>query len=86
MMITGIVDARHDGHAHKILMDLVNEGILDSFELTGFTAEKEDADNYGAYVDMDGYLNLAEDYSTPLSESIYQEGILHIFEAEYLGA
>lgn len=86
MTITGIVDAKHDGHAHKILMEMVSEGILDHFELTGFTAEKEDVDDFGAYVDMDGYLTLAEDHPASLSEIIYQKGILYIFEAEYVGA
>lgn len=82
MNIRGLVDAKHDDHAYKILMELVNEGVLDYFELTGFTAEKEDADEYDAYVDSDGYLNMAEDYSEPLSEAICQEGILYVFEGE----
>ena len=86
MTIRGLVDAKHEGHAYKILMDLVNEGILDYFDVTGHVVPLDHADDFDAYVDLDGYLNLAEDYAGPLSDSIYPQEKLFVFDAEYLGA
>ncbi len=93
MGISGLVNARHSGHAYKILMNLVNEGILDYFDLDGYemdgavNAQTDYIDEtYDAYVDKDGCLNMAEDYEAPLSEVIPQYGKVFGFDAEYVGA
>ena len=86
MQINGIVTANHDGQAYKILMDLVNEGILDHFELDGRENISDDEINnqYDAVVDQDGFLNLSEDYDCPLSE-VTAGAHTFGFEAEYCG-
>lgn len=88
MKIYGIVTANHDGHAHKILMELVNEGVLEHFTLDGHENIPGDEvdEKYDAVVDQDGCLNLAEDYGDcPLSE-VTAGAHTFGFEAEYLEA
>ena len=90
MKIFGVVMAKHEGQAKAILMDLVNEGILDYYDLDG----REDLpsyeinERYDAVVDNDGYLTTDEDIIGDLSDLVYCNEGMHTFgfEAEYLGA
>lgn len=86
MRIYGIVAAANEKQADAILMDLVNENILDYFELDGRENISDDEINnqYDAVVDQDGLLNLSEDYDCPLSEVIAGAHTFG-FEAEYCG-
>ena len=90
MKIYGVVAAKHEKQADAILMDLVNENILDYYELDG----KEDLDydeinsKYDAVVDNEGYLTTGEEYTGDLTDLLYNMHGLHTysFEAECLGA
>lgn len=90
MKIFGVVTAKHEGQAKAILMDLVNEGILDYYDLDG----REDLpsyeidERYDAVVDNDGYLTTDEDIVGDLSDLVYCSKDMHTFgfEAEYLEA
>ena len=89
MKINGVVNARHEGHAYKILQDLISEGILEYFELDGREDISFDEINsrYDAVVDSEGYLTMAEDYPTGLSDLLYKSRGTKTFsfEAEYYG-
>ena len=86
MRIYGVVTAANEKQADAILMDLVNENILDFFELDGRENISDDEINnqYDAVVDQDGLLNLSEDYDCPLSE-VTAGAHTFGFEAEYCG-
>ena len=88
MKIYGVVVARHEGQAKAILMDLVNEGVLDYFDLDGREDLEFDEINsrYDAVVDNDGCLTMDEDFIGDLSNLIYIVRGMHTFgfEAEYL--
>ncbi len=86
MRIYGVVTAANEKQADAILMDLVNENILDFFELDGRENISDDEINnqYDAVVDQDGFLNLSEDYDCPLSE-VTAGAHTFGFEAEYCG-
>lgn len=86
MKIYGVVTAANEKQANAILMDLVNENILDFFELDGRENISDDEINnqYDAVVDQDGFLNLSEDYDCPLSE-VTAGAHTFGFEAEYCG-
>ena len=89
MKIYGVVAAKHEKQADAILMDLVNENILDYYELDG----REDLDydeinsKYDAVVDNEGYLTTGEEYTGDLTDLLYNMHGLHTysFEAECLG-
>jgi len=88
MKIYGVVAAKHEKQADAILMDLVNENILDYYELDG----REDLDydeinsKYDAVVDNEGYLTTGEEYAGDLTDLLYNMHGLHTysFEAECL--
>lgn len=90
MKIFGVVMAKHEEQAKAILMDLVNEDILDYYDLDG----REDLpsyeinERYDAVVDNDGYLTTDEDIVGDLSDLVYCGKGMHTFgfEAEYLEA
>lgn len=89
MKINGVVTAKHETQAKAILMDLVNEGILDYFDLDGREDLEFDEINtqYDAVVDNDGCLTMDDDFIGDLSNLIYVVRGMHTFgfEAEYLG-
>lgn len=90
MKIYGVVTAKHEKQAKAILIDLVNEGILDYYDLDG----REDIDfdeinsRYDAVVDNDGCLTMDEDFVGDLSDLVYATRGIHTFgfKAEYLEA
>lgn len=84
MKIHGVVTAANEKQADAILMDLVNESILDYFELDGCEniSDNEINNRYDAVVDQNGFLNLSKDYDRPLSE-VTAGAHTFGFEAEY---
>lgn len=88
MKIYGVIMASNTAQADAILMDLVNENILDYYELNGREDISSDEINerYDAVVDNEGCLTLDEDFIGDLSNLIYRGRDMHIFgfEAEYL--
>ena len=88
MRINGAVQAKSDRHAYKILQDLLNDYVLDFFEVDGGTTNISDMDaNCDAYVDREGYLTFVEDIpGDKLSTLVYdmpQGYALYTFEADY---
>ena len=92
MQIYGLVAAKNESHAYKILEDLQNEYILECFAM-----ENEVPYNpiyigegaYDAYVDSEGYLTLQEDINEYLYDFIPapKKGYhLYGFEANYAEA
>lgn len=88
MKINGVVTAKNEKQAEAILMDLVNEGVLDYFDLDGREDLEFDEINtqYDAVVDNDGCLTMDDDFIGDLSNLIYVVRGMHTFgfEAEYL--
>jgi len=88
MKIYGVIMASNTAQADAILMDLVNENILDYYELNGREDMSSDEINerYNAVVDNEGCLTLDEDFIGNLSDLIYRGRDMHTFgfEAEYL--
>lgn len=88
MMILGLVMAKHEGHAYKILENLQEEYVLDSFELDG-NVDPSITDieiGYDAYVNNEGYLTLEKDMDDFISRFIPQpRDSYHLFgfTAEY---
>ena len=88
MMILGLVMAKHEGHAYKILENLQEEYVLDSFELDG-NVDPSITDievGYDAYVNNEGYLTLERDMDDFISRFIPEPyGSYHLFgfTAEY---
>ena len=88
MMILGLVMAKHEGHAYKILENLQEEYVLDSFELDG-NVDPSITDietGYDAYVNNEGYLTLEKDMDDFISRFIPEpHGSYHLFgfTAEY---
>ncbi len=80
--------AENENRADTILTDLVNEDILDSYELDGREDMSSDEINgdYDAVVDNEGYLTLDTDIVGDLSDLVYRAHNMHTFgfEAEYL--
>ncbi len=89
MRINGVVSARHEGHAYKILMDLTSEGVLEYFELDGREdiPSEEINSRFDAVVDSEGYLTMAGDYPNDLADLLYDSRSTKTFsfEAEYCG-
>ncbi len=67
-------------------MVLIEEGILDSFELDGYTdLNAFYVDKRNAYVDNEGYLTMAEDIMTGnLSDLIVDGYPIFGFKADYI--
>lgn len=88
MRIYGVVTAANERQADTILMDLVNENILDYYELNCREDIPFDEINrdYNAVVDNEGYLTLDTDIIGDLSDLVHCGRDLHTFgfEAEYL--
>ncbi len=88
MIILGLVMAKHEGHAYKILENLQEEYVLDSFELDG-NVDPSITDieiGYDAYVNNEGYLTLEKDMDDFISRFIPKPyGSYHLFgfSAEY---
>lgn len=89
MLIKGVVNAKNRRQAEDKLRELLDEGILDWYELD----DRENIDTieidtyYDSYVSNDGYLTLECDLRCSLSSYIGKiEDNLYGFEAEYLGA
>ena len=84
MRIIGVVSACNDGHAYKILEELVSEGLLDWFELDGREDIPFDEINsrYDAVVDCEGYLTMDEDFVGELSDLIHNSRDIHTFSFE----
>lgn len=88
MQIHGLVMAKHEGHAYKILEGLQNDYILDYFSLDDSSdPSTEEIETYfDGYVDKDGYLTLERDMDCFISKFVptpppgYH---LYGFEAEY---
>ena len=85
MHIYGVVSAKSARHATAILMGLINDGILEHFELDGSeTLDERIINSRDAYVDNEGYLTFDEDISGDLSELIVERFHTYGFEAEYI--
>lgn len=88
MRIYGVVTAANEKQADAILMDLVNENILDYYELNcreDISSDEIDRD-YNAVVDNEGYLTLDTDIIGDLSDLVHCGGRdlrTFGFEAEY---
>ena len=84
MRIIGVVSACNDGHAYKILEELVLEGLLDWFELDGREDIPSDEINsrYDAVVDCEGYLTMDEDFVGELSDLVHNSRGVHTFSFE----
>lgn len=87
MKIYGVVAAKHEKQADAILMNLVNENILDYYELNCREDMPPDEINrdYNAVVDNEGYLTLDTDIIGDLSDLVHCGRDLRTFgfEAEY---
>ncbi|MBR1695540.1 MAG: hypothetical protein IJ709_09105 [Selenomonas sp.] len=87
MRIYGVVTAENENRADAILMDLVNENILDYYELNCREDIPLDEINrdYNAVVDNEGYLTLDTDIIGGLSDLVHCGRDLRTFgfEAEY---
>lgn len=88
MRIYGVVMAENENRADTILADLVNEDILDYYELDSREDMSSDEINgdYNAVVDDEGYLTLDTDIVGDLSDLVYRAHKNHVygFVAEYL--
>lgn len=87
MRIYGVVTAANEKQAKTILMNLVNENILDHYELDYCEDIPSDEINrdYNAVVDNEGYLTLDTDIVGDLSDLVHCGRDLRTFgfEAEY---
>jgi len=88
MKIYGVIMAKDEECADAILMDLVNENILDYYELDNHQdmSSHEINERYDAVVDNEGCFTLDEDFIGDLNDLIYRGRDMHTFgfEAEYL--